>query len=62
MTNTENQNRPLLISIASVCHMTGLGRTTIYEEIRSGRLRSAKVGRRRVVASAWLEDWISQLS
>lgn len=40
---------PLAISIQDSCRLTGLGRTTIYDLIRTGRLRSLTVGRRRLV-------------
>lgn len=54
---------PLLLSVIEVCDLVGLGRTRIYEEIRSGRLRSIKVGSRRLIPRAAIDDWIAaQLS
>jgi excisionase family DNA binding protein len=44
-------------SIAEICSLWGLGRTTVYEEIRSGRLSAMKVGRRRLVTEAAIQNW-----
>jgi len=45
-----------LLSIDRAAALAGVGRTTIYAEIGAGRLRSIKVGRRRLVpASAMAE-------
>lgn len=38
---------------------TGLGRTTVYEELNSGRLRSFKVGARRLISSDAIAQWIA---
>jgi len=40
----EEQMPQALMSIAQVCDQTGLGRTRVYEELTSGRLKSVKVG------------------
>lgn len=36
-------------SIEDAMQATGLGRTTIFELLRSGQLESIKVGRRRII-------------
>jgi len=51
----------ILMSIAQVCEETGLGRTRVYEELTSGRLKSIKVGSRRLVPSSMLDEWIAEL-
>ena len=38
--------------------LLGLGRTTTYAELRSGRLRSFKVGKRRLVPAMALPEYI----
>jgi excisionase family DNA binding protein len=40
----------------------GLGRPTVYEEIRAGRLKVAKVGRRTVITTEAARDWRARLS
>lgn len=47
-----------LLNVADVCEATKLGRTTISNEIRTGRLRSIKVGSRRLVPEPALVTWI----
>ena len=48
----------LLFSVADVCARTGLGRTLVYDEIRSERLRSFKIRGRRVILPTALTEWI----
>ena len=38
--------------------MAGVGRTTIYETIGSGALRSLKIGKRRLILIVSLRDWL----
>jgi excisionase family DNA binding protein len=45
---------PLAVRVAVACQLTGLGRTTIYELIKSGKLRSVKIGRARLIDKASL--------
>jgi hypothetical protein len=40
---------------------TGNGRTVIFEEIRSGRLKARKLGRRTVILHSDLTDWLKSL-
>jgi excisionase family DNA binding protein len=39
----------LTVSVHEASHMTGLGLTTLFAMIGDGRLRSTKVGRRRLI-------------
>ena len=52
---------PMLLAIPEICERTGLSRSSVYQEIRSGRLRSVTVGRRRLIPKAALEDWMESL-
>jgi excisionase family DNA binding protein len=45
-------------SIAEVATLTSIGRTKLYDEIKNDRLRTKKIGRRRVVTSAALWEWL----
>ena len=38
--------------------MAGVGRTTIYEAIGSGALRSLKIGKRRLILIASIREWL----
>jgi excisionase family DNA binding protein len=48
-------------SIEEVTKLTGLGRSSIYEEIRDGRLRIRKAGRRSLVLPDDLKAWLASL-
>ncbi|WKK24689.1 excisionase family DNA-binding protein [Streptomyces olivoreticuli] len=39
----------------------GVGRSTAYEEIRLGRLRTVRVGRRRLVPTEYIDEYVELL-
>ena len=43
---------PVTVTVSEACRLTGLGRTTIYAMIGSGRLASFQIGKRRLVKYA----------
>lgn len=49
-----------LLSIKEAVEQTGLSHVTLYNEINAGRLKSLKVGRRRLIRPAALTEWIEQ--
>ena len=51
----------VLNSIIDIVARTGLSRSTVYEEMASGRLRSVKVGRRRLITESALVAYIEGL-
>ncbi len=48
----------LAYGIAEAAAMLGIGRTTIYELVRSGQLATLKIGQRRLVTRVDLERFI----
>lgn len=50
---------PLAHQVPDVCRRLGLARTTIYELIKTGELRSFTVGTRRLVSEAALLEFIA---
>jgi excisionase family DNA binding protein len=48
----------LAVSPAGAARLAGVGRTTIYEAISSGALRSLKIGKRRLILIVSLRDWL----
>jgi excisionase family DNA binding protein len=50
-----------LNSIKDVVAKTRLSRSKVYEEMDSGRLKSVKVGRRRLVTESQLIEYIDNL-
>lgn len=47
-----------LLSIKETCERTGLGRSLIYDEMRTGSLRSIQVGTRRLIPTEALTTWM----
>lgn len=56
-----DDDTPLLHPIRSVERKLGIGHTTVYEEIKAGRLRVVKIGRRTFVKHAELERYVDAL-
>jgi excisionase family DNA binding protein len=49
-----------LMSIEQAARALGIGRTALYSEIGAGRIRSIKVGRRRLVPSSSISEVASR--
>ena len=52
---------PSAFSIDDFCSRYGIGRSTIYDEIRTGRLEAVKVGRRTLITEQAGQDWLRSL-
>ena len=52
---------PYLLTIDEVIENCRTSRATLYREIKSGRLKSVKLNRRRYLRPADIEEWIEQL-
>jgi excisionase family DNA binding protein len=48
-------------SIPQFCAACAVGRTFVYEEIKAGRLRAAKAGRRTLIDAAEARRWFASL-
>jgi hypothetical protein len=59
----ERRRRPRqrAMSLAQFCEWYGLGRTKAYEELKAGRLRGRKCGKRTIIADDDAERWLSSL-
>jgi Helix-turn-helix domain len=53
--------RQRAMSIDYFCQRYGLGRTKAYEELKSGRLRGRKIGKRTIVTEDDAEEWLLSL-
>jgi excisionase family DNA binding protein len=51
----------ILFTVANLCQATGLGRTTVYAQIKRGLLRAHKCGRRTLFSSADVAAWLNNL-
>jgi excisionase family DNA binding protein len=54
-------NTPQSYSIQQVVLSTGVSRTSIYEEIKAGRLRAVKQGKRTLILADDLARWLQSL-
>jgi len=50
------------LSIAEFCEAVSIGRTRAYVEIKSGRLRVLKVGRRSLITVKEMHAWLQRLA
>jgi excisionase family DNA binding protein len=48
--------------VEEAAHALGIGRALVYDLIRAGRLRSFKVGSRRLIPVTAIDDLIADLS
>jgi hypothetical protein len=52
---------PVMFALQDVCARTGLGVASINHQIAHGRLRTVRVGHRRMVTATALDDWLALL-
>ncbi len=60
MPHIENAS-PIAMTIADVSRLTGIGRTSIFEAIRQGRLRAVKAGSRTLIKADNLAAFVDSL-
>lgn len=53
--------RQRAMSIGEFCESYSLGRTRAYEELKSGRLRGRKIGKRTIITEDDAEEWLAHL-
>jgi excisionase family DNA binding protein len=47
-------------NLQEVADRTGLSLATIKREIKAGRLRSKKIGGRRIIPIGWYQEWLTK--
>ena len=55
---SQSTEAALAATIPEACRLSGLGRSTIYELVKSGRLKSSTIGKRRLILLASLREVI----
>jgi hypothetical protein len=53
--------RQRAMNIPEFCQRYGPGRTKTYAELKSGRLRGRKIGKRTIITEDDAEDWLQRL-
>jgi excisionase family DNA binding protein len=53
---------PLLLTINQVAALLNLGRTKTYEIVRSGKIKSMKVGSRRLIRPEDVQKYVAEVS
>jgi hypothetical protein len=53
--------RQRAMSVAQFCQNYATGRTTAYQEIKAGRLRARKCGKRTIISEEDAENWLGSL-
>lgn len=48
----------LVYTVDEACHLAALSRSSLYEHIKIGRLRTLKIGNCRRIAANDLRDWL----
>lgn len=48
-------------SVEDFCDLYGIGRTQAYEEVKAGRLKAKKVGRRTIITPEAGQEWLASL-
>jgi excisionase family DNA binding protein len=54
-----DSNKPLGVPVKTACQLVGVGNTTMWALIKAGRVKSVRVGRRRVVLFSSLESLLT---
>ena len=55
----DNQSEKFCYSIDAAANLMSIGRRSLYREIASGRIQTAKIGRRTVIPSAAIRDFLA---
>lgn len=58
---TLSTDPPLLLRVEDAAELLNVGRSTVYDLIRSRRLRSVKIGRRRLIPRDAIADVVADL-
>jgi excisionase family DNA binding protein len=56
-----NPDEKKAYDIPSFCRAYSIGRTRVYQEIKEGRLKSVKSGRRSLIPTYAAEEWLRSL-
>lgn len=61
--STSNTQPPrYALSVTEFCAACSIGRSTFYEEVKAGRIRILKAGKRTLIASTEAHRWLDSLA
>lgn len=52
--------QPIAVSPNEAARIAGVGRTTLYAALKTGDLKSLKIGTRRLIKVTAIHDWLEQ--
>lgn len=55
-----NNVQPRLLSVADVAKTLGIGKTSTYQALKSGKLSSLRIGRKRLITADSVERLIAE--
>jgi excisionase family DNA binding protein len=61
MSSVTAKSQPILVSIEDTQKILSLGRSSIYELLAEGSLRSVKLGKRKLVLQSSIEELVERL-
>jgi excisionase family DNA binding protein len=61
MTIDIRSEAPIALSPSDVCRSYSIGKTQLYAEIKAGRIKTRKLGRRTLIAAADVQAWFNSL-
>jgi excisionase family DNA binding protein len=59
---TTMDNQRIAYAVPEFCQLAGIGRSTLYEEIKAGRIAVVKVGRRTLITAEEGRAWLRRLA
>lgn len=60
MSKPDTSPEPLAVGVPGATHLTGLGRTTIYDKIKKGELASFTIGGKRLFLMSELRRFLEE--
>lgn len=62
LSTSDLQTPRYALSVAEFCAACSIGRSTFYEEVKAGRIRILKAGKRTLIASTEAQRWLDSLA
>jgi excisionase family DNA binding protein len=56
--SSRDKLEPLAVSVGEAARLAGVSRTMLYQALRSGGLKSVKIGSRRLITIEALDAWL----